>query len=161
MRVIEPKFNGSSLAPVSDDAKEIADALFDALSELAGKRLDRPTAHSLGKLFQKRLVDRPAWILNGETVAILRKSPGHNENDYWVDVSALGLAPDRQHFDSDAADTRKNIPQNPHIPPGGGADDGKVGNVGKDGNVFAGTSQPNGIVLDNGATKTPAWRARL
>jgi hypothetical protein len=64
--------------------KDRADALADALGELVGKRLDKPTAHSLGKLFQKRLVGRPAWIHDGETIAILRKCTGHEENNYWV-----------------------------------------------------------------------------
>ncbi len=116
--------------------KDTSDALADALGELAGKRLDRPTAHSLGKLFQKRLVGRPAWIQDGETVAILRKSTGHNENSYWVDVSAPGQAPDPPPFHRSAADTGKNIPHNPHIPRTEAAKDGKAGNVGKDGNVF-------------------------
>ena len=51
-----------------DQAK--AELIANALEGLDGKRLDRPTAHSVGKLFQKRLVDRPAWIGDGQTVAI-------------------------------------------------------------------------------------------
>jgi len=77
----------------ADKAK--AEAIAEALGELVGKRLDRPTAHSIGKLFQKRLVERPAWICDGQTVAKLRKSKGHNANTYRIDLSAPG-----QDFDA-------------------------------------------------------------
>jgi len=60
----------------------------DALGELVGKRLDRPTARSIGKLFQKRLVGRPAWIGDGQVVATLKRSVGHNANTYQILVSA-------------------------------------------------------------------------
>jgi hypothetical protein len=85
---IEPKIGGW-FAPTSgdEDARMRAEAIADALGELVGKRLDRPTAHSMGKLFQKRLVDRPIWIGDGRQVATLRKFPGHNENTYRVEVS--------------------------------------------------------------------------
>src|SRR5205085_11754196 len=89
-----PKPDGLSLYPKADeDEKAKADALADALGELVGKRLDRPTAHSIGKLFQKRLVGRPAWISDGETVAILRKFAGHNENSYRIELSVPGQSP--------------------------------------------------------------------
>ena len=64
-----------------------AEAIVDALSELDGKRLDRPTAHRIGKLFQKLLVGRPAWIGDGRYVATLRKVTGHRENTYRLEVS--------------------------------------------------------------------------
>ena len=70
----------------SDRAR--AEAIADALGALVGKRLDHPTVHSIGKLFQKRLVDRPAWIGDGQTVATLRRQSGHDENTYRVEVSA-------------------------------------------------------------------------
>jgi hypothetical protein len=127
-----------------------ADDIADALGELAGKRLDRPTAHSLGKLFQKRLVGRPAWIGEGQTVATLQKSTGHNENSYRVDLATPGQAPEPQPFKGGfAADTGKNIPHISHIPPNGGPKDDKAGNLGKEGNVFGG---------DGGSS---VWRARL
>ena len=45
--------------PTFDDpVQERADAIADTLDELSGKRFDRPTALSIGKLFQKRLVRR-------------------------------------------------------------------------------------------------------
>jgi hypothetical protein len=115
----EPKFDGVFEGAKVPDAERLrTDAIADALGELVGKRLDRPTAHSLGKLFQKRLVGRPAWIEEGQTVATLRKSTGHNENSYRVDVPAPGQAPEPQPFKGgSAADTGKNIPHIPHIPP--------------------------------------------
>jgi hypothetical protein len=44
------------------DGAERAAELADALGELIGKALENPTARSLGKLFQKHLTNRPAWI---------------------------------------------------------------------------------------------------
>jgi hypothetical protein len=147
----EPKFDGVFEGAKVPDAERLrTDAIADALGELVGKRLDRPTAHSLGKLFQKRLVGRPAWIEEGQTVATLRKSTGHNENSYRVDVPAPGQAPEPQPFKGgSAADTGKNIPHIPHIPPNGGPKDEEAGNLGKEGNVFGG---------DGGSI---IWRARL
>jgi hypothetical protein len=131
----EPKFDGSVSAKSDDVDGSRADAIADALGELAGKRLDKPTGHQLGKLFQKRLVGRPAWIGDGPTVATLQKSTGHNENKYRVDVSAPGQALDLQPFVS-PDDTSRNIPHIPHIPRGR-PEGGKAGNLGKEGNVFA------------------------
>jgi hypothetical protein len=61
-KAIAPIKNGAPLVPSDseDTAIATAEALADALDELAGKRLDRPTARRIGKLFQKCLVDRPA-----------------------------------------------------------------------------------------------------
>ena len=67
-----------------------SEALAEALGELVGKRLDKPTAHSIGKLFQKRLVGRHAWIGDGQAVATLKKSVGHNANAYRIHVTASG-----------------------------------------------------------------------
>lgn len=57
-------------ANLEEADKTKAEALADALGELVGKLLDRPTAHSIGKLFQKRLVGRPAWIGDGQTISL-------------------------------------------------------------------------------------------
>jgi hypothetical protein len=65
---------------------EQAEELFEAPGELVGKTLEHPTARSLGKLFQKHLTDRPAWIDNGKLIAILRKDSGHQENRYKVEI---------------------------------------------------------------------------
>jgi hypothetical protein len=109
-----------------------ADAIADALGELIGKRLERPTAHSLGKLFQKRLVGRPAWIGDGQRVATLQKSTGHNENTYRVVVSAPEQTPDVQPFkDGSAANIGRNIPDIPHIPQDGRPEGAKTGKSGE------------------------------
>jgi hypothetical protein len=72
--------------PDADEAEE----LFEALGELVGKTLEHPTAHSVGKLFQKRLTDRPAWIEDEQNkklvIAVLRKNPGHQANSYKVEL---------------------------------------------------------------------------
>jgi hypothetical protein len=99
-------------------AKAQAEALDDALGELDGRRLDRPTAHKIGKLFQKRLVGRPALIRNDQ-IATLRRTKAHEENNYRVEVSTPG----------------KNNPDNPDIPGGSGSTAVEAGNVGKDGKV--------------------------
>jgi hypothetical protein len=80
---------GDWYAPISEAERARAEAIADALGELVGKRLDRPTAHSIGKLFQKRLVGRPAWIRDGRAVATLHRHQGHEENAYHVEVKGL------------------------------------------------------------------------
>jgi hypothetical protein len=82
--------------PANSDGvvKARADSITDALDELAGKRLDRPTALSIGKLFQKCLVNRPTWIEDGRRTARLLKSSGHSNNTYRIKVSAAGPSPD-------------------------------------------------------------------
>ena len=85
---IEPLFTAVSPANADDVRNARAESLTDALGELVGRRLDRPTAHSIGKLFQKRLVGRPAWIDDGRMVATLRKFEGHNQNNYRIQISA-------------------------------------------------------------------------
>ncbi|XIA64704.1 hypothetical protein ACFIOY_38950 [Bradyrhizobium sp. TZ2] len=69
-----------------DESAEQAQELADALSELAGKTLDRPTARSIGKVFQRHLTNRPVWIDDGNAVAILRKDSGHEANQYMVEI---------------------------------------------------------------------------
>jgi hypothetical protein len=69
--------------PNADEAED----LFEALGELVGKTLERPTARSLGKLFQKHLTDRPAWIDDGTRIAILRRDSGHQANQYKVELA--------------------------------------------------------------------------
>ena len=104
--------------PTNTEEADKAEAIADALGELVGKRLHRPTAHSIGKLFQKRLVGRPAWIGDCQTVATLRKSTGHNANTYWIDVSGPG-----QDLDASSDKTlsfadpgQEHSPHSPHSP---------------------------------------------
>jgi hypothetical protein len=65
---------------------EQAEELFEALGELAGRTLERPTARYIGKLFQRHVTDRPVWIDNGKLTAILRKDSRHQENRYRVEI---------------------------------------------------------------------------
>jgi hypothetical protein len=136
-----------------------AEALAETLGELVGKRLDRPTARSIGKLFQKRLVGRPAWIDDGQAAATLRKSTGHNANKYRIHVSVLG---------QDLADTsslnavprQKHSPHSRHSPGQNHSGDGEPGNDGKDGKVFA-EIPVNEVVSSNSHRATPGWKGRL
>jgi hypothetical protein len=69
-----------------EDGAERAAELADALGELIGKALEYPTARSIGKLFQKHLTNRPAWIDDGNGVAILRKTAGNRANEYKIEI---------------------------------------------------------------------------
>src|SRR5215472_13159523 len=92
----------------------------DALGELVGKRLDRPTARSIGKLLTKRLVGRPAWIGDGQVVATLKRSVGHNANTYQILVSASGqdlTANSSPNAFSFADACQRHSPHSPHSPP--------------------------------------------
>src|SRR5262249_25570716 len=109
---------GGVPAAIDEVAKVRAEALADALGDLDGRRLDRPTAHKIGKLFQKRLVGRPALIGNGQ-IATLRRTKDHEENKYRVEVSMPG----------------KNNPDNPDIPGASETTGIEPGKVGKDGKV--------------------------
>ena len=119
IKVIEAKdIKWSEPAAVDEAAKAQAEALADALGELDGRRLDRPTAHKIGKLFQKRLVGRPA-LIGDDQIATLRRTKDHQENTYHVEVSTPG----------------KNNPHNPDIPQVAGQEVVGSGNVGKEGKV--------------------------
>ena len=118
MDVVEAMTPGTHMDH-SDTAK--AETLADALAELAGRRLERPSARSIDKFLGNRLVRRPAWIGDGQTVATLKKSVGHNANTYRIHLSASG-------------EDQKHSPHSPHSPnryPGGG-EMGNEGNGGKD-----------------------------
>jgi len=52
---------------------------------LAGKPIDKPTARGIGKLFQKYLTNRPAFIDGGAT-AVLQKVENHQANQYKVEI---------------------------------------------------------------------------
>jgi hypothetical protein len=69
-----------------EDGAERAAELADALGELIGKALEHPTARGIGKLFQKHLTNRPAWIDDGNGVAILRKTAGNRANEYKIEI---------------------------------------------------------------------------
>jgi hypothetical protein len=69
-----------------EDGAERASELADALGELIGKALENPTARSLGKLFQKHLTNRPAWIDDGNGVAVLRRISAGRANEYKIEI---------------------------------------------------------------------------
>jgi hypothetical protein len=156
-KAIAPIKNGAPLVPSdsADSAIATAEALADALDELAGKRLDRPTAHRIGKLFQKCLVDRPAWLNDGGVVAVLRNYPGHQENTYTIEVGAAGQN----------TDYRPNLPRqhSPHSPlsPGRHSGNGSSGKEGKEGKVFAATAADAVNSMDAEEATPGRWSARI
>ena len=129
--------------PVSDAERARADAIRDALGELVGKRLDRPTAHSIGKLFQKRLVNRPARIGDEQAVALLRRHQGHAENTYWVEVKGSPSSGDEETM-SAGEHGPEHSPHSPHSPTPPPTT-GDPGNVGKEGNVLGAASGNDAI----------------
>jgi hypothetical protein len=126
------------------------------LGELVGKRLDRPTAHSIGKLFQKRLVGRPAWIDDCQAVATLKKSTGHNANTYRIDVSVPGQddAPSAQTFPF-ANPGQEHPPDSPHSPRRSTSDE--MGNEGKGGKDIP----VNEVVSSNFKRAKAGWKGWL
>ena len=77
--------------------------LAEALSEIVGKPLVRPTAKSITSLLKKHVVDRSVWMPDG-THAVMRKHPDHEANSYWIEVSGTPGG----HGDPDrSAPTRK------------------------------------------------------
>jgi len=139
---------------MEDAEKAKAEPICDALGELVGKRLDRPTARSIGKLLTKRLVGRPAWIGDGQVVATLKRSVGHNANTYQILVSASGQdlsansSPNTLSF-ADAC--QRHSPHSPPQDPG----NGEMGNEGKGGKDIP----VNEVVSSN--FKKPGWSDRL
>jgi hypothetical protein len=128
-----------------------------ALGELIGKRLHRPTAHSIGKLFQKRLVGRPAWIGDGRIVATLRKFDGHNQHTYRVEVSIPGRSSgSKETFAS--ADPGSNNPPTPHNPR---PVTSESGNVGKRGNDSAPADPDFREISPDATQRKPRWGTRL
>jgi hypothetical protein len=98
--------------------QERAEALADAVGELDGRRLDRPTAHKIGKLFQKRLVGRPA-LIGKDVIGTLRRTKDHEKNSYQLKISAPG----------------QSNPDNTDIPAASTSAGAASGNVGEDGKV--------------------------
>ena len=159
VKAMTPEWSTPTDTETADKAK--AEALTEALNELVGKRLERPTAHSIGKLFQKRLVERPAWLGDGETSARLRKFKGHNANTYRIEVSAAG-----QDLGGSSAKTFSCVdpgeghsPHSPHSP-GRSPGAGDLGNVGNVGNVCTDIAV-NDVISSNGKRAKPGWSGRL
>jgi hypothetical protein len=63
-----------------------------------------------------RLVGPPAWIGDGQDVAVLRRTPGHSENGYYIDISrATSQTPSDQtkHTSSPTPDEAEHAPHSP------------------------------------------------
>jgi hypothetical protein len=67
-------------------AKEKADRLLDAFGEMIGRRLDRPTPGTIGKLLRNRLVDRPTFIDNTNLAAVLKANWEKHTSRYHVQI---------------------------------------------------------------------------
>jgi hypothetical protein len=78
-----------------DGGVEEARELADALSELAGQPIIKPTALSIGKIFQKHLTERPTLVDDGNCVAVLRKVPGNRGNEYKIEISGQPTADEK------------------------------------------------------------------
>ena len=78
--------SGSSpLGMAADTAKrESADRLLDAFGQLLGRRLDRPTAGTIGKILNNRLVDRPTFIDDSDVAVVLKASWEKHTSRYRV-----------------------------------------------------------------------------
>ena len=106
-RDIVQKLPGKFDILTSPDDKQGA-VLFEALSELLGKSLKGPTARSIAKLLQRRLIGHPIWSGNN-TIATLRVLQNHEANEYWVELT-LPNNPSR------LPRTASNNPDNPDNP---------------------------------------------
>jgi hypothetical protein len=83
-------FLGDRNSLLDEDKAARAEALFDALSDLIGKALENPTARSLGKLFQKHLTNRPAFMDGESCSAVLRKvTPDKNKDGNKYEIVVL------------------------------------------------------------------------
>jgi hypothetical protein len=131
-------------AMITEEAETAkAEAIADALADLAGKRLDRPSARSIGKFLGNRLVGRPAWIGDGQVIATLKKTDRHNANTYRIYVTASGQ-------------DQKHSPHSPHSPnrnPG----DGGLGNEGNEGKDFP----VKEVAASNFKRAKAGWSGRL
>ncbi|MEH2480643.1 hypothetical protein V1282_004000 [Nitrobacteraceae bacterium AZCC 2146] len=132
-----------------EDKAARAEALSDALGELIGKPLEKPTARSIGKLFQKYLTNRPVWLADSDAVAVLRKIPGHDANEYRVEISNPGQSSTSDQPGSAAATEMA------------ARSTGKAGKVGKEGNVSAAAGQDKTVFSDEPAGECEGWRARI
>jgi hypothetical protein len=133
-----------------------AEALSDALGELIGKPLEKPTARSIGKLFQKYLTNRPVWLADSDAVAVLRKIPGHDANEYRVEVSNPN-----QSSTSDQSGSAPGASETKAFAETAATATGKAGKVGKEGNVSAASGRNKTVFSDEPAGECEGWRARI
>ena len=147
VEAIKPASTDSAMNHQIDPEKRAqAETLRDALAELSGKRLDRPGARAIGKLFQAHLIHRPTLISGGKIIAVLSKTSGHNANTFRMILKRTD-APAGSNKTS-AGEYGSNDPHIPHIPQNSGPTSRKTGNEGEVGNDFADWDREN---MDNSA----------
>ena len=110
--------------------------LTEALEQISDRRMHQPSAHAIGKLLQKRLVDRPAWFDDSGTVATLRRQRNHEANAYRIELRKPPRADDGKNGNTSPR-TAQNIPRIPDNPDDEDWDAPSAGNVGVAGNVSA------------------------
>lgn len=118
------------------------EVLYEALSELIGKSLGRPTTHSIAKLLQKRLVGHPV-LLADDQMATLRVNKNHDAHEYSVKLTSTENA-------EQPLQTPSNDPDNPVNPDGDArfVGNGGIGGIG-------------GIVsASQGDAERNSWRRR-
>jgi hypothetical protein len=136
---------------VSEAAKEKAERLIDALGEMLGKRLVRPTPGTVGILLKNRLVDRPTYIDGSNTAAALKVRSEKHTNHYHID-----LLPDAggKHASPDPAPvkTSPTSPTSPTQKPNSGISGGTSGVSG--GNSGQ-SGEPEHVISPDGETVVP------
>lgn len=115
---------------IPPEKKERAGKLLDAFAELLGRQLDRPTAGTLGKLLNNRLVDRPTPI-DGGRVATLKKFETGHTGQYYLSVADT-VRPRPESADAAQATAETKPPTSPISPqsPGGTVSRGDEGDAG-------------------------------
>ena len=122
---------GSSDGLFADAGKKTkADRLLEAFSQLLGRRPNRPTAGTIGKILNNRLVDRPTFIDNSDVAVALRASWEKHTSCYRVQALP---GDSRNHTTAGSATTETMSPISPispraaHLQPMGG--DGGHGDI--------------------------------
>ena len=134
--VLQSTRSGIGFASVTPQEEDRVAALTEALEQISDRRLYQPSAHAIGKLLQKRLVDRPAWFDDSGTVATLRRQRNHEANAYRIELRKPPRADDGKNGNTSPR-TAQNIPRIPDNPDDEDWDAPSAGNVGVAGNVSA------------------------
>ena len=116
-------------------ARNKADRLLDAFGEMLGRRLDRPTAGSIGKLLNNRLVERPTRI-DANIFLTLKRYEKENTGQYFVKEGRSDIDPNDTTRAPQSAETMSpmspNSPDAPINAKSGRGDGGDRGDVSGD-----------------------------